>query len=102
MTAGGAWPSADNPQPSQTTPDFDAMTHQERDRWLKNHGTPRAVKLPPEARPILVAAIASFVWFVLLSPLVSAPWGSNLDPDPVDSGTATVTTCHPFFSYPCT
>lgn len=71
MTAGGAWPSADNPQPSQTTPDFDAMTHQERDRWLKN-------------------------------PLVSAPWGSNLDPDPVDSGTATVTTCHPFFSYPCT
>ena len=71
-------------------PDFEAMTQEERHRWLEERNS---TKLPREARPILVAVIASFVWFMVLSPLVAAPWGSNLDPDPVDSGTATVTTC---------
>lgn len=49
--------------------------------------------MPPGTRPILVGAIITFLWFTVLSSLVSAPFGPQLSPTVIDRGTAQVTGC---------
>lgn len=49
--------------------------------------------LPREARPVLYAMIASLLWFLVFSPIITAPWGVSLDSHVVDSGVAKVSSC---------
>lgn len=65
------------------------MSPQERDAYLRK----RPGGMPAGARPILIAAIGSFVWFLLLSPMLLAGLGERLLPTPLDSGPATISDC---------
>lgn len=49
--------------------------------------------LPAPIRPIFWAVVASFVWFIVLSPLVNRGFGAQLKPEVLASGTATVGDC---------
>lgn len=66
------------------------MTDEQREEYLRSRSNST---LPPFARPILWAAALSFLWFMVLSPLVSAPWGPNLSADVTDRGRAQVSSC---------
>lgn len=72
------------------TPDFAAMTSQERDEWLRSRPKHRR---PAAVAPILTGLVLSVVWFMLLSPLVSAPWGPNLSATVIDRGQAKIQSC---------
>ncbi|MGJ6981310.1 hypothetical protein ACSDQ9_12405 [Aestuariimicrobium soli] len=70
-------------------PNFEAMTDDERAAWLKAQRRP----MPRGARPILVGVVLSFVWFIVLSPLIAAPFGPQLSPTVIDRGRADVISC---------
>lgn len=79
--AGAGWSNREG------VPDLYAMTPQERAEWLAG----RRARSPRRALlPVCVAVVAGVMWALVLSPLVGAPWGADLSPAVVDSGTATV------------